>query len=102
MPGAGITPGGELIPIAVDGIWEADLSVWGLQKGQMYELWFKAENGWISAGTFRVSSVETRHFHMTAGARTLTITEIMVTAEEDDGVAAPSRRIVLTGTSSNR
>lgn len=89
--------GGELTPVAAGEMWECQISVWGLEKGRLYEVWIQGERGWISAGTFRVKSLERHDFRAVSGARIRSNSKIIVTLEADDGNAGPSDQIVLTG-----
>lgn len=96
LPATAAKTGGELTPVASGDAWECDVTVWGLEKGQLYEVWVQGERGWISAGTFRVRSVEQHGFRVSTGASVRTTSRIMVTIEADDGQPGPSERVILT------
>ncbi|RIK04690.1 MAG: hypothetical protein DCC49_13185 [Acidobacteria bacterium] len=96
LPTSATKTGGELTPVASGDAWECDMSVWGLERGQLYEVWIQGERGWISAGTFRVKSIEHHDFRISTGASVKTTSRIMVTVEADDGQPGPSERVILT------
>jgi hypothetical protein len=92
------TPGGQISPRLVGDTWECEVTVWGLRRGQLYEVWFRGPKGWTSAGTFKVTSPEPRTFRMTTGAKIVDFSEVAITAEEDDGNPLPGNEVVLRGT----
>lgn len=96
LPTSAANTGGELTPVASGDSWQCEMTVWGLEKGQLYEVWVHGERGWISAGTFRVRSVEHHDFRVSTGASVKTTSKIMVTIEADDGQPGPSEKVILT------
>lgn len=96
LPTNATKTGGELTPVATGDTWQCEMAVWGLEKGQLYEVWVNGERGWISAGTFKVRSVEHHVFRVSTGASVKSTSKIMVTMEEDDGQPGPSEKVILT------
>jgi anti-sigma factor RsiW len=90
-------PGGELTPRKTDAGWECDITVWGLQPGRLYEVWFKTHKGVISGGSFVPSSAGIFTVHAYTGIPLREVQEVIVTEEPYDGDPTPSGIIVLRG-----
>jgi anti-sigma factor RsiW len=88
-------PGGELTPRLLGATWECEITVWGLEPGQLYEVWFKGRKGIASGGSFRVESSGIKTIRISTGLRFNELDEIVISAEPDDGNPAPNGRAVL-------
>ncbi len=88
-------PGGELLTRASGGTWECDVTVWGLEPGQLYEVWFRGRRGLASGGSFRVDDYGIKTVTVSTGLRFSEVVEVLITAEPDDGNPAPTGEVVL-------
>lgn len=88
--------GGELTPVASGDSWQCHITVWGLERGQLYEVWVRDGRNWISAGTFKVRSLDHHDFRVTTGASVKSSARVMVTIETGDDRSGPSERVILT------
>lgn len=90
-----LLPGGELLPKQLGSTWQCDITVWGLEPGQLYEVWFKARSGIYSGGSFRVDSPGIHTVTVSTGVGFEELQEIVISAEPDDGNPAPNGEAVL-------
>ena len=90
-----LIPGGEIIPRRIGATWQCDITVWGLDPGQLYEVWFKQRTGVYSGGSFRVDSPGINTVTVSTGVGLDKVEEIMISVEPDDGNPAPSGKVVL-------
>lgn len=88
-------PGGELVPRKAPAGWECEITVWGLQAGQLYEVWFRTSRGVVSGGSFRPAGPGILTLNVYTGVPLTEVSEILITAEPDDGDPIPSGPVVL-------
>lgn len=88
-------PGGELVPRKAPAGWQCEITVWGLQAGQLYEVWFRTSRGVISGGSFRPASPGMLTLNVYTGVPFTEVSEILITAEPDDGDPMPAGPVVL-------
>lgn len=88
-------PGGEVTPWPSGATWEHEITVWGLQPDQFYEVWFKGRKGISSGGSFRVESPGIKTVRVSTGLGLDDFDEILISAEPEDGNPAPNGWVVL-------
>lgn len=96
----GLAPGsgGELRVAETGSNYDVELEVWGLSepKGDgHYELWFVADDGRTSAGTFRVSEEGRTSVSLSVPSTTRSYQNVGITREPGDGNPMPSGEKVL-------
>ncbi len=89
------SPGGEFSPRLSGATWECEITVWGLEPGQLYEVWFKGRKGISSGGSFRVENFGIKTIRVSTGVGLKDLDEVIISAEPDDGDPAPNGKAVL-------